>query len=162
MSAEGLLDFVLLSKYEICSVLWGGLKLEGSHFVSLWPRRWISFETEGQYHFRPFPWYLFNWRWVSHKSYGEIRVSASLCQLRAFQILCSYFIFIGVRFFILLTRFAKNTFDHLIFNFALPFWEHCALLCWYRDSLPFLNHYTSPEWVSNLKCSVGGSQATWV
>ena len=31
--------------------------------------------------------------------------------------------------FILLTRFAKNTFDHLIFNFALPFWDHCALLC---------------------------------
>ena len=55
MSAEGLLDFVLLSKYEICSVLWGGLKLEGSNFVSLWPRRWISFEIEGQYHFRPSP-----------------------------------------------------------------------------------------------------------
>ena len=54
-SAKGLLDFVLLSKYEICSVFWGGLKLEGSHFVSLWPRRWISFETEGQYHFRPSP-----------------------------------------------------------------------------------------------------------
>jgi hypothetical protein len=150
MAAKGLVDFVLLSKYEFCSVLWGGLKLEGSNFVSLWPRRRSFLEIEGQYHFRPSPWYLLNLRWRICVSCGPFRFCVHIL------------FFFGVKFSYSWQGLQKNTFDHLIFNFALPFWEHCALLCWYRGLLPFLNHYTSPEWVSNLTFSVGGSQATWV
>ena len=109
MSAEGLFDFVLLSKYEICSVLWGGLKLEGSNFVSLWSRRRSFLEIEGQYHFRPSPWHLLNLRW--HRGCLTNCLSPQslkhLCQLRAFL----DFVFIFYFDFIPLTRFAKNTFD---------------------------------------------------
>ena len=44
----------------------GSPKLQGSNLVFLWPR-WNKFhEIEGQYHFRPSPWYVFPWRQMSH------------------------------------------------------------------------------------------------
>ena len=110
MAAKGLVDFVLLSKYEFCSVLWGGLKLEGSNFVSLWPRQWISFIIEGQYHFRPSPWYLLNLRWHSGCLTNFIStVSETFVSVEG--LLNFVFIFYFHWVFTRLTRFAKNTFD---------------------------------------------------
>lgn len=53
---------------------------------------------------------------------------------------------------------------YLIFNLALPFWEHyvfpfwghCAFLFWYRYALPFLYHDALAELVSSLQCSIKG------
>ena len=93
-------------------------------------------------------------QWVSHKFYLHSlwNICVSWGPLR----FCVHILFSLGLDFILLTRFAKNTFDHLIFNFALPFWEHCALLFWNCDSLPLLYHYALAEWVSNFPCSIKG------
>ena len=51
-------------------------------------------------------------------------------------------------YFWLLTMFLWRT--YFTFKYALSFWYHYAL--------PFWEHYALAEWVSNLKCSIGGSQ----
>ena len=74
--------------------------------------------------------------------------------------LCQYFIFWWLKFAYFGQDYQDLQRTYLIFNFALPFWEHCALLFWHRYPLPFLYHYALSELVQKLKCSKGCSQAT--
>ena len=53
----------------------------------------------------------------------------------AFWILYSYFIFLWLKLVCFCHALQRTC---LIFNLALPFWEHCAFLFWYRHALPHL------------------------
>ena len=110
-----------------------GLKLEGSNFVSLWPRRWISVEIEGQYDFRPSRWYLLNLRWHSGCLTNFISpVSETFVSWRPFRC-CVHFLFsLGLSFHTLDKICKKHIWSFDLQLCASILVALCALF-WHRD-----------------------------
>ena len=117
-----------------------------------WNWRAISCQT--------LPWYLFNLQWVSRKFYGEIRVSETFVSVGDLLDLVFIFFFCCGSSLRIFDTDLKRT--DLIFNFALSFFYQYLAPFWYRYPLLFLYHDELAELVSNIKCSIGGSQATGV
>ena len=73
-------------KFEVFHRGFSSYRPQGSNLVFLWPRWRNNLQIEGHRRaifLQTLTWYLFNLRWVSHKFYEEIRVSETLCQMRA-------------------------------------------------------------------------------